>query len=200
MYTDTNNKYISSLYDLVEAVYYKDYEGFSTRDIRKRIKKEYDKCKDIILNIRDLKNPLKFDDIWEFAEFIMMAEKVYFYQNVQGSGICCDKCNELDRILFFAYDEKNVFIKLIMHRSTVGDQLTIMVYREWGRKDGTKFEVSNQECNITSDSDHMLVNTINAYVQNSIADLYETYIELAYHSMIYDTVVGETKYKTSGDK
>ena len=195
MYTDTNNKYISSLYDLVEAVYYKDYEGISTRDIKKRIKKEYDKCKDIIRNIRDLKTPLKFDDIWEFAEFIMMAEKVYFYQNVQGSGICCDKCNELDRILFFAYDEKNVFIKLIMHRSTAGDQLTIMVYREWGRKDGTKFEVSNQECNITSDSDHMLVNTINAYVQNSIADLYETYIELAYHGMIYDTVVGETKYK-----
>ena len=121
-----------------------------------------------------------------------MIEKVYFYQNVQGSGICCDKCNELDRILFFAYDESNVFIKLIMHRSTAGDQLTIMVYREWGRKDGTKFEVSNQECNITSDSDHMLINTINAYVQNSIADLYETYVELAYHSMIYDTVVGET--------
>ena len=200
MYTDTNNKYISSLYDLVEAVYYKDYEGISTRDIRKRIKKEYDKCKDIIRNTRDLKTPLKFDDIWEFAEFIMMVEKVYFYQNVQGSGICCDKCNELDRILFFAYDEKNVFIKLIMHRSTAGDQLTIMVYREWGRKDGTKFEVSNQECNITSDSDHMLINTINAYVQNSIADLYETYIELAYHGMIYDTVVGETKYKKSGDK
>ena len=195
MYTDTNNKYISSLYDLVEAVYYKDYEEISTRDIKKRIKKEYDKCKDIIRNIRDLKTPLKFDDIWEFAEFIMMVEKVYFYQNVQGSGICCDKCNELDRILFFAYDEKNVFIKLIMHRSTAGGQLTIMVYREWGRKDGTKFEVSNQECNITSDSDHMLVNTINAYVQNSIADLYETYIELAYHGMIYDTVVGETKYK-----
>ena len=94
----------------------------------------------------------------------------------------------------------DVFIKLIMHRSTAGGQLTIMVYREWGRKDGTKFEVSNQECNITSDSDHMLINTINAYVQNSIADLYETYIELAYHGMIYDTVVGETKYKKSGDK
>ena len=36
----------------------------------------------------------------------------------------------------------------------------------------------------------MLIHTINAYVQKSIADLFECYVELAYHKAIYDTIVG----------
>lgn len=193
MYTESENIFTSALYDLVEAVYYKDYPD--KRFKKKAIINEYNKCKDIINRIRDLSTPLTFKDMWQFAEFIITAEKVYFYQNVQSSGICCDKCESLDRVLFFAYDDKNLYIKIVMNKTNISDKLAIHLYREWGRKNGTTFNVEGQECNIISDSDHMLVNTINAYVQNSIAGLFESYVELAYHSMIYDTVLGNTEDK-----
>ena len=193
MYTESENIFVSSLYDLVEAVYYKDY--IDKRAKKKNIEDKYNACRNIISMIRDLKHALSFNDMWQFSEFIITAEKVYFYQNVQSSGICCDKCESLDRILFFAYDDKNLYIKITMKRTNASDRLMINLYREWGRKIITTFNVEGQECNITSDSDHMLVNTINAYIQNSIADLFELYVELAYHSMIYDTVLGNLEDK-----
>lgn len=193
MYTESDNVFVSTLYDLVEAVYYKEYPDKRSR--KKAIDIKHKVCSDFIDRIRNLRNPLSFNVMWQFAEFIMTAEKVYFYQNVQSSGICCDKCDQLDRILFFAYDDKKVYIKIIMGRTNISDKLTIHLYREWGHKIGTTFNVENQECDITSDSDHMLVNTINAYIQNSIADLFESYVELAYHGMIYDCVLGNTEDK-----
>ena len=193
MYAESENIFTSALYDLVEAVYYK---GYSDKRLKKKtINNEYSRCNGIIDRIRNLSIPLTFKDMWQFAEFIITAEKVYFYQNVQSSGICCDKCEALDRVLFFAYDDRNLYIKITMAKTNVSDKLSIHLYREWGRKNGTTFNVEGQECNITSDSDHMLVNTINAYVQNSIADLFESYVELAYHGMIYDSVLGNTEDK-----
>ena len=45
----------------------------------------------------------------------------------------------------------------------------------------------------------MLANTINAFVQNSMADLFDGYVELAYNGLIYDTILGDTKYKSGGN-
>lgn len=196
MYTETDNTFVSKLYDLVEAVHYKEYQDKRTK--KKYIENKYNYCRLIIDRIRDLRSPLTFNDMWQFAEFIIMAEKVYFYQNIQSSGICCDKCTALERILFFEFTEKNVYIKIGMYRSAV-DTIKIAVYRDWGNKASTQFEVEGQECNITSDSDHMLINTINAYVQNAIADLYESYVYLAYSGKIYDVVLGDTEKKDRKD-
>lgn len=193
MYTETDNEFISNLYSLVEAVYYKDYIG-GNKEKKKHVDACYKKCKDQVRVIRNLSDSLKFDQIWQFAEFIITAEKVYFYQNVQSSGICCDKCEPLDRVLFFAYDDINTFIKITMQKTNAADKLAIMVYREWGKKTNTSFKVVGRECNFTSDSDLMLANTINAYIQNSIADLYDSYVELAYHGLIYSTVLGDTNH------
>lgn len=193
MYTDSENIFASSLYDLVETVHY------STSYMDKRAKKKsidtaYKTCRLVIDRIRNLSIPLTFKDMWQFAEFIIIAEKVYFYQNVQSSGICCDKCTPLERVLFFEFADKNLYIKIGMYRSAV-DSIKIAVYRDWGNKESSQFEVEGQQCNITSDSDHMLINTINAYVQNAIADLYESYVDLAHDGHIYDVVLGDTESK-----
>lgn len=192
MYTDSENIFVSKLYDLVEAVHYKKYPD--KRSKKKCIEEKYNDCRWVIDRIRDLKTSLSFQDMWQFAEFIITMEKVYFYQNVQSSDVCCDKCSVLERILFFNYEKKNLYIKIGMYRSSV-DTIKIAVYRNWGNKECTQFKVEGQECNITSDSDHMLVNTVNAYVQNTIANLYESYVYLAYTGNIYDVILGETDSK-----
>lgn len=202
MYTDTSNTYVSILYDLVEAVYYKDY-GLENRKMEEKNRKRwrescYSVCKQCVNKLRNLRQSLSFDDMWQFAEFIMTAEYSYFYQNVQGSEICCDMCTNDKRVLFFSYPDKNVYIKIIMERGSV-DKLAIQVYREFGKNVKTVLTVSGSESNINSDNDQMLANTINAFVQNSMADLFDGYVELAYNGLIYDAILGDTKYKSGGN-
>ena len=73
-----------------------------------------------------------------------------------------------------------------------GTQLrdNVKILYDYGAKEVTTFNVNNGETTINNDSDTMLIHTINAYVQKSIADLFECYVELAYHKAIYDTIVG----------
>jgi hypothetical protein len=204
MYTDTQNRYITALFDLVETVYYPslvdgDANGITSRHDKKRIKKKvkeaYDRCYDLINHIRDLKNTLTWQEMWEFAEFIKTIEKVYFYQNVQKSSVCCDNFSNQKRDLFFDYTDKKMYIKITMEAAYTADdgaheKLNIGVYRDYGKKEKTTFYVDNGKTDIDSDSDVMLIHTINAYVQKRIADLFECYVELAYNKLIYESTVG----------
>ena len=201
MYTDSNNKFVSNLFDLVEYVYYGDnvYEG-DEKLLKQKIDASYKRCMDIVNRIRDLNSTLTFEDMWQFAEFIKVMEKVYFYQNVQKPGmICVDNFSNTKRDLFFDYTDKKLYIKItiedaIMYDNGIHKRLKIGVYRDYGKKEMNTFEVDNGETDIKNDSDTMLIHTINAYVQNSIADLFECYVELAYNKCIYDTVVGPVEY------
>ena len=68
--------------------------------------------------------------------------------------------------------------------------------REYGKKLITKFSVeADGSTNINSDDDQMLANTVNAYVQKSIGDLYGSYVELAKSGTIYDVVLGYVEEK-----
>lgn len=197
MYTDSNNKFVSTLFDLVEAVYYPNISGYKTDDA---VDKSYNRCLDILKRIRNLENTLTWDDMWQFAEFIKTMEKVYFYHNVQKPGmVCVDTFTNVKRDLFFDYTDKKLYIKItiedaITHDTGIHKRLRIGVYRDYGKKEVNTFNVDNGETDKMNDSDVMLINTINAYVQNSIADLYECYVELAYHKCIYDTIVGPVEY------
>ena len=59
MYTDSNNKFVSNLFDLVEYVYYGSnvYEG-DKKLLNQKIKRSYERCKSIVDEIRDLNNTL----------------------------------------------------------------------------------------------------------------------------------------------
>ena len=197
MYTDSNNKFVSNLFDLVEYVYYGSniYEG-DKKLLNYKIDRLYERCKGIVYDIRDLNNTLSWDDMWQFAEFIKTMEKVYFYHNVQKPGmVCVDKFSDTIRDLFFDYTDKKLYIKItieaaVEHDTGMHKRLKICAYRDYGAKEVTTFNVNNGETTINNDSDTMLIHTINAYVQKSIADLFECYVELAYHRAIYDTIVG----------
>ena len=49
MYTDSNNKFVSNLFDLVEYVYYGSnvYEG-DKKLLNQKIKRSYERCKSIV--------------------------------------------------------------------------------------------------------------------------------------------------------
>lgn len=190
MYTDTQNRYITTLFDLVDIVYYP-----TKYDSKKDTKDKYDKCYNLINYIRDLSNTLTWQEMWEFAEFIKIVEKVYFYQNVQKSGICCDNCTNQKRDLFFDYSDKKMYIKITIEAAYTADdgmheKLDIGVYRDYGKKEKSTFHVDNGKTDMNTDSDIMLIHTINAYVQNRIADLFECYVELAYNRLIFESTVG----------
>jgi hypothetical protein len=194
MYTDTQNRYITALFDLVEIVYYPSDYG-DKRIVKKRIKEAYDRCYDLINYIRNLRNTLSWQEMWEFTEFIKIVEKAYFYQNVQKSGICCDNFSNQKRDLFFDYSDKKVYIKITMIAAYAADdgmhnKLDIEVYRDYGKKEKSTFHVDNGNTDFKTDSDFMLANTVNAYVQNRIADLFECYVELAHNKLIYESTVG----------
>jgi hypothetical protein len=189
----SSDQYSRSIFDLVEAVYYEDYpdgkEG--EKEKKRKVDSAYKACKVILKGLRDLKNPPKFADVFAYARFIRNMEFVYMYQNTENAPICCDRFNDTECTLFFPYDDRNTYIKLNMYYdSSEAQRLVITVYREYGHKDTTTFKVTNGIVDFKTDDEVMLANTVNAYVQNTMGMIYETYMELAYHGAIYDTVVG----------
>ena len=184
-----SDKYSMLIFDLVEAVFYEKYD---TAKIKKQhIEKAYEACKKELAVIKDLSKPIEFDDIFAYAKFIKNMEYVYMYQNTDKAPVCCDKYTDTECTLFFPFDDRNAYIKIEMQYATVNSKrLAIKVYREYGAKIATTFKVENGKADFGSDEDIMLANTINAYVQNRMAMIFETYMELAYSGLIYDTVVG----------
>ena len=188
-------KYSTKIFDLVEAVFYQDYDSEKSR--KQHIEKEYEACKEILNELRNLRKPISFDDMFAYAKFIKDMELVYMYQNTDKAPVCCDKYTDTECTLFFPFEERKVYIKIEMQYATVNSKrLAIKVYREYGAKLTTTFKVENGKADFGSDEELMLANTINAYVQKQMAMIFETYMELAYHGAIYDCVVGTEEEET----
>lgn len=188
-------KYSTKIFDLVEAYYYQEYDSEKSR--KQHIEKAYADCKEILKEIKDLRNSISFEDMFAYAKFIKDMEMVYMYHNTDKAPICCDKYNDTECTLFFPFEDRKVYIKIEMQYATINSKrLAIKIYREYGAKLDTTFKVENGKADFGSDEELMLANTVNAYVQNRMAMIFETYMELAYHGAIYDCVVGneeETK-------
>lgn len=192
MYVGTS-KFSNLLFTLVEEVYYKEYETDKQREVG--VEKAYAECKDMISRMRDLSKPMDFEEMYEYAKFIMDMEHVYFYHNTDKAPICCDKYTETKCTLFFPKEEANMYIKIELEYGMYSTKtLGIRVYREFGKKLADTFTVNNGVADYKSSDDVMLANTINAYVQSAMAMIFETYVELAYHKAIYDTILTEEDF------
>lgn len=187
------SRFSNLLFTLVEEVYYKDYETDKQRAAG--IEKAYAECKKMIDRIRDLKRQMDFEEMYEYAKFIIDIEHVYFYQNTNRAPVCCDSYTNTKCALFFPNDDAKVYIKVELEYEVRDSKtLGIRVYREFGKKLTDTFTVSNGITNYNSSDDIMLANTINAYVQNAMATIFETYVELAYHGAIYDVTLTEDDF------
>lgn len=183
-----SSKYVSALYDLVEASYikYKDdrfiNKGWMWEKLNPGITKVYDRAMDLHDNMTT-----GFDDLWDFADFIYAITMVYFYHNDEKQRIFIDSGVSAGekRVLVFNFAEKDVVFKFTM--SYIGTKvLEVQIVRKYGKEMTTKYKFVNGENTYTSDNDYMLINTINEYTLNEMKKLYKCWIDKALNMEIYE--------------
>ena len=108
-----------------------------------------------------------YRQLWEFCQFVRYAEKVIFYKNTLESDLYVDtKIDAVDKREFLLNgDEFKIYFHLESKKDNILDAnyniINIKVHREFGKKLINEYTIINQEVNLNSLGDTILINTIN---------------------------------------
>ncbi len=130
-----------------------------------------------------------FEDMWDFCEFIRIAEKIFFYENTPESSKIYSECTIGDqsstRKFVLKYDKYDILFTLekakILDRSLLKDQvIKIHVRRLYGLQMENKYTIINSNMDFLSDSDLYLINEINRLLQENMKSIFVNIIEKAF--------------------
>jgi hypothetical protein len=148
-------------------------------------------------------NPLYFNNLWQFCQFIRWAEKVVFYRNEAINKLYVDSAIDDVDCRLIVYSEENIQIKIKMEKvpnpsyipNTLSDILSmdknvqqyfksmkIVVDRKYGKEMTNKFTIIDNDTEFDDFSDKMLYETI---CKKFLDEIHNITI-LIFH-MIYDT-------------
>ena len=148
-------------------------------------------------------NPLYFNNLWQFCQFVRWAEKVVFYRNEAINKLYVDSAIDDVDCRLIVYSEKDIQIKIKMEKvpnpayipNTLSDILSmdknvqqyfksmkIVVDRKYGKEMTNKFTIIDNDTEFDDFSDKMLYETI---CKKFLDEIHNITI-LIFH-MIYDT-------------
>ena len=148
-------------------------------------------------------NPLYFNNLWQFCQFIRWAEKVVFYRNEAINRLYVDSAIDDVDCRLIVYSEEDIQIKIKMEKvpnpayipNTLSDILSmnknvqqyfksmkIVVERNYGKEMTNKFTIIDNDTEFDDFSDKMLYETI---CKKFLDEIHNITI-LIFH-MIYDT-------------
>ena len=148
-------------------------------------------------------NPLYFNNLWQFCQFVRWAEKVVFYRNEAINKLYVDSAIDDVDCRLIVYSEEDIQIKIKMEKvtnpayipNTLSDILSmnkdvqqyfksmkIVVDRKYGKEMTNKFTIIDNDTEFDDFSDKMLYETI---CKKFLDEIHNITI-LIFH-MIYDT-------------
>jgi hypothetical protein len=146
--------------------------------------------------IKKLRNTApSFIMMCEMADFIKILEKVFFYKNdvrrLRDQGPLITKLlsdNNIDKedekALILEMQKEEVVIRFLMSRKwnpdteKYDDIIDVKVNCDFGKKLYLNFKIINTKVDFESVHDYNLMYNINIILQDSMADLFETYYRL----------------------
>lgn len=174
-----DNYYADLIFDLFTTTYLPEYEEVKTwkRHFGKPFQvniKQYEAIKRINKKIDVIRNESpSFDDMFEFATFMKIIEKVFMYKNDKDAQFVCDSNLDDDKHRTLVLQCKDCLIKIKLEKHSDGypDTIDILVDRLYGKNMKTTYHIENRESNAKDTSDIMLINNITMLVRESMANI-----------------------------
>ena len=174
-----DNYYADLIFDLFATTYLPEYEEVKTwkRHFGKPFQvniKQYEAIERINKKIDYIRNESpSFDDLFEFATFMKIIEKVFMYKNDKDSPFVCDSNLDDDKHRTLVLQCKDCLIKIKLEKHSDGypDTIDILVDRLYGKNMKTTYHIENRESNAKDTSDIMLMNNITMLVRESMANI-----------------------------
>ena len=137
---------------------------------------------------------MNFDIYYDFAEFVKICEKVFFYKNDSEAIIACDsKLSDNKKILVAQLPSGKIVMEL--YRENENKIMIISVSHNYGRTMSYRYEVINgRPTNIENGSDSMLLMATNNYMRHMIVTFFCYFTSVLINNAIVDFMRGEIKY------
>ena len=201
-----NNEFLKPIYDLYDAVLEKDkyrdvhyavsdpssnpfIEIFQKKDkcivCYTNVEEKLDNIKFFISKVKN--NPVTFDRIWDFCEFIRIVEKIFFYRNTPDNDIYVEMAwsgkSTNVRKMRINYEDSEIRFTLD-HSILNNDILTINVVRHFGLEMNNEYKIVNGEIGKYDDSsDLYMINEINKMLRYYMVDAVKSIVNIICESI-----------------
>ena len=190
----SSNLFLSSLYNLYEALRFPNEKDFEKRRINlfkeEIVNKKVESIMEEIKFKADkiTKEPPSFDVLHDFAAAIRSMEITLFYINDPNkSKIYSDyDINSTRKRNFYIKEEDQYIIKVETENKydIKENKITINVSRLYGKELNTTFEIIDRDCEYSRSEDIILINEINRILQKEISKLFLQFMSIIVQSVM----------------